>query len=110
MANLKSTTTNRYGMSIVMCCASCQHSGFNNDKTRICCKGEGIVSPKSYCTEWKMRPSLDNAGKGGGRVKKKDWLNHVRSWTPEGGQLSKNALAALKEDWEKSHGSIYIDK
>lgn len=105
----KLKTTNRHGITIVKCCASCAFNmGMSSEKTRICQIGEGIVKPSSYCGTWKMRKGLDNAGFGGGRVKKRKYLYFALNFesSPEQPATVNEKRAAYMEKF----GSIYINK
>ena len=66
---------NEFGIKVKKCCASCKHMQPDN-KTRICMNGEGVVAPTSYCLDWMLRKGLENAGKGGGKVKKASYLQY----------------------------------
>lgn len=75
---------NMYDVTIVKCCASCKNCAYDTKSAgatnvlRICNKGEGIVKGSSYCKEWAMREGLNNAGKGGGKVKKPAYIDFLR--------------------------------
>lgn len=95
------TVKNKYGIDIVKCCASCIHNqGAKTEFTRECDAGEGEVKPSSYCTAWRMKPALDNAGRSTGRVKKKAWIEYVK--------LHGKSEQAVR-DFERKFGSIYYD-
>lgn len=94
---------NRFGCSIVKCCASCKHKQYDNNNRK--CEIDGsAVRPDYLCSDrWEMSDKLDNAGKGGGKVKRREYLMSVLSDKSVG--LS---LASIREDFEKVHGSIYV--
>ena len=82
----KKTVKNKFGITIVCCCASCQHNvGMVNEYKRRCNIEKEPVFTNYYCPKWEMKRSsapkpkpgevdLDMAGKGGGLVKRKDYL------------------------------------
>ena len=77
MKSKKATVLNKFGISVVKCCASCQHKELHDERMRPCKLGDVKVMPDYLCPRWIMRESLDNAGMGGGRVRKRHWLNFV---------------------------------
>ena len=72
------TVQNEYGISIKVCCASCVFKALDSGGLRICTNGRGHVKRTDSCDGWMMKRGLENAGKGGGKVKKGDYLrfNH----------------------------------
>ena len=92
---------NQFGCLIVKCCASCKHHlSDGRDKVRVC-KKYGNEHPLDYlCSKgWEMRPELDNAGKGGGDVKKLAYFKYI----------SENGIHH-KDDFERQYGSKYLTK
>lgn len=76
MEKQKVFVRNNYGIKIVKCCASCEHKALDN-RSRLCTIGEGIVASSHCCKNWQMAEAYKQAGKGGGVVKKKDYLDFV---------------------------------
>lgn len=68
---------NPYGIAIKKCCASCIHKQFYSDDLRKCEFGATKLKPTNVCKRWELIHKLNNAGKGGGRIKKKRWLLHI---------------------------------
>lgn len=111
MAEEFKTITNQYGISIVCCCATCDHNlGIISPKARKCelTEDEKVV-PRSYCCKcWKLRSvpvprkrgyiDFGAAGKGGGEVKRKEYLLYAL-------ELSKGRAA--RESFTKKFGTIY---
>lgn len=97
------TVTNKYGIKIKKCCASCLHKRLNNEKTRNCTLGETNVNPKYLCPSWAMsvEPNLDNAGKGGGRIRKKEWFAFLDK-SPHGD------IEITEKEFNKKYGSRFI--
>lgn len=113
-------TKNKLGYDIVMCCASCIHNaGANNEFTRLCDAGEGIVKPSSYCKQWEIKRrigsgkpgdvDLDSAGLGGGRIKRRDYLQFVLKYPQPENPTMHIPIGEIRADYEKKHGSIYIN-
>lgn len=119
----KKTVKNHFGIDIVCCCSSCIHNvGALSDKTRSCNAGEGEVLPSSWCAQWSMKrkPSvgaklgdtdLDMAGRGGGHVKKKTYLDFVRdAKTNSRSEYANYDGEALQKAYESKYASsIYIN-
>lgn len=92
-------TKNRFDMDIVCCCASCKFKIAHKEHTRKCFIDKREVTPDYLCTAWKIHPKLENAGSGGGSVKKKEYLMYIHrvgGWTEE-----------RQHEWEKIHGSRF---
>lgn len=70
--------TNQHGIPIKMCCASCKKRKINNNEGRYCERSGEPVAGCQYCRKWALHPKLQNAGKGGGRVKSIGYLNYYR--------------------------------
>ena len=105
MMRTKTFTKNTHGISIAKCCASCKFNNGVADKAglrRLCQQGEGNVKPSDYCRTWTMKPELDNVGKGGGKVKKKAYIDFVNN------NITRWSLSDIRAEFEKKHGSIYM--
>lgn len=86
---------NKYGAGIVKCCASCVHKVIDT-KLRICDCGGGVVRPSDCCTDWQIQKGLENAGKGGGRVKKRAYLYTIHDQTPMHEKLPTETIKLLQ--------------
>lgn len=97
----KEFTTNKYGIPIVKCCASCKHHSYNGDDRKRLCLQTGKTHHSSYLcgSGWRLAENLENAGRGGGKVKKRAYLQYV---------LTEGKSKAA--DWEREHGSMYLTK
>lgn len=103
------TVKNKYGNDVVVCCASCRHNlGALSDRARACGNGQGAMKPSSFCKHWEMRPALDNAGKGDGKIKKKEYLDFFLEHpkTIEGVRIP---IDFIREEYEKKNGTIYTN-
>ena len=58
MEVIRKFVKNRFGITIVKCCASCSHKSYN-----LCDAGYGEVSQNHLCPKWSMKENLKNAGK-----------------------------------------------
>lgn len=110
------TVQNEYGISIKVCCASCVFKALDSGGLRICTNGRGQVKRTDSCDGWMMKKGFEKAGKGGGKVKKGDYLrsNHEQRQREmqlffdgkiKDKELSNNAQ--LRTKYEKLHGDIY---
>ena len=90
---------NIFGVSIKKCCASCKFMTHKDADLRSCTKGYRGVGKDFLCGEkwWEMNPGLQNAGKGGGKVKKYEYLHLL---------ITKGRLEA--ELWASKHGGKYL--
>ena len=111
MAEEFKTITNQYGISIVCCCATCDHNlGIISPKARKCeLTEDGKVVPRSYCCKcWKLRSvpvprkrgyiDFGAAGKGGGEVKRKEYLLYA---------LDLSVGKKARESFTEKFGTIY---
>ena len=69
---------NRFGVRVKKCCASCQHKCIDLDGTRVCALMTLIVTPDFRCPKWEILEGLLQAGKGGGKVKNRQYLKFVQ--------------------------------
>ena len=108
---------NKYGVSINKCCASCAHKQYDA-KVRLCMKGEGMVSPTSYCQDWKLSECYENVGKGDGKVKKGHYLMYCLRKMDADNALSieraqkkiaheRLSVNEIREEYRKKYGAIY---
>ena len=110
--------TNRCGIKVRKCCASCIHKCLSSTSARTCAlhgKKEE-VDQLHVCDHWQMEPSLDNAGDGQGKVKKKDFLMFVilrrrtEDQSIELGIISEDerlSIEDLREEYISKNGNIY---
>lgn len=114
----KNFATNRCGIGIRKCCASCIHKCLSSTSARTCAlhgkKKE--VDQLHVCDHWQLEPSLDNAGDSQGRVKKKDYLMFVmirRMAENESIELGiideedRQSNEELREEYISKNGNIY---
>ena len=108
---------NGHGVRIKVCCASCHFKEYTASG-RVCSLRKRQVGSSDLCGEWVLSEGLKNAGRGGGRVKKLEFLLYVLDRTNEELVREKRAsvlnqvyraktLAEIEEEWTKVNGSIY---
>ena len=118
MRTEKCTIKNRYGITVVMCCASCKHKRLDNNM-RLCTKGEGAVPPNYICPDWEISDTFNKPYKGDGRVKTQRYLQYALDRITEDDRQAVLASAAkkiykrvsisqIRDDFEKEYGHIYI--
>lgn len=114
----KCITVNKYGISIVMRCASCARCA-SNGRVRICLASRGAVSPSHLCSDWKMSDACEAAGKGDGNVKKVEYLRHALDrLTLEDAAAEaaarhrmpykRTSVDEIRKEYEKENGDIYF--
>ena len=120
MSNKKTNqfATNRCGIKVRKCCASCIHKCLSSTSARTCAlhgKKEE-VDQLHVCDHWQLEPSLDNAGDSQGRVKKKDFLMFVilrrrtETQSIELGiidEADRQSNEELREEYISKNGNIY---
>lgn len=110
MEKPKVFTKNMYGIDVVMCCASCKYKRLDKNN-RLCTIGEGPVPADYLCKNWEMNDVLAKVGRGEGRVKKREYLQHaleasIARDAPSAQRLS-GAILETRSKYQKEHGGIY---
>lgn len=111
MEKVKIYAKNKYGISIVKCCASCKFKMCDN-RLRYCIKGEGTVPTDYLCSTWEMADGLSQAGKGGGRIKEKAYLDfflNVMEHENRKAAYLRKSIDDIRETYNKNFGDIYIE-
>ena len=75
--NMNVMLVNRYGITVKKCCASCQHKCTDTDGRRICGLMQIVVEQKFDCPKWELAEGQQNAGRSGGKVKRREYLMFV---------------------------------
>ena len=112
--------TNRCGIQVRKCCASCINKCLSSTSARTCAlRGKKEeVDQLHVCPHWRMEPSLDNAGDSQCRVKRKDFLMFVmlrrrtETQSIELGIISEDerqTIDDLREEYISQHGNIYYN-
>ena len=73
----KKSMRNQHGIEIRKCCASCQHKCMDTDGRRICGLMQIVVEQRFDCPKWELAEGLQNAGRSGGTVKRREYLMFV---------------------------------
>ena len=73
----KKSMRNQHGIEIRKCCASCQHKCTDTDGRRICGLMQIVVEQKFDCPKWELAEGQQNAGRSGGKVKRREYLMFV---------------------------------
>ena len=92
---------NDFGVKIKKCCSSCIHKTDKNGGLRSCEKGYNAVRNNFLCADgwWELDPTYNIAAKGGGKVKKRKYLEIFAA----------NGRAAA-EEWANEHGGKYLER
>lgn len=69
-------TTNKIGVRINKCCASCEHKTYSGSRLK-CGLAKFFVAPDDVCGKWNMHPCFEKVGVITYGVKKKDYLMEV---------------------------------
>lgn len=71
--------TNKFGVKVNVCCASCANKCLNGvTQERECSKHGGKVASDDSCDDWQMSEAMKRVGKAGGRVKSGFYLKYVQ--------------------------------
>ena len=106
---------NNYNIQVKKCCASCAFKELTRTNAmRICTRNNIEVSRCYVCEKWKMSKGLMMAGNPEGRVKKQEYLMYVfsvRQKEHEAGidETLAKSIEEIRSDYEKNHGSIFIN-
>lgn len=110
---------NEYGIRIRICCASCVYKQEHMEETRKCELYDSKVFPDSLCSGYKVHPRYLNVGsKCDGQVKRKEWMDFFHAFhgatlgsKEDGTPLERKTklISVIAKNWEKSHGSRFID-
>ena len=110
-------TTNANGVTVKVCCASCEFKTWKADCMRWCTKRKAEVAAGNYCNRWRMSEQMKRAGKrGDGRVKRKEYLRFLlevreAEWRAEeqGQAVPEKSIEEIRALFEQKHGSIYFN-
>ena len=108
---------NSHGIEIMKCCASCKFKDLTRLMTaRFCTEHHKSVKPNGYCKQWALSDQLEAAGSAGGKVKSKAYLRYVLEVREQesladqrGLHIVHKTIAQIRKEFEKNHGSIYIE-
>ena len=108
---------NSHGILINRCCASCRFKDLTRLMTaRFCTEHQKRVKPRECCYEWALSEQLEAAGSAGGKVTRKAYLKFVLEVRADesaadqlGIQFPHKTIDQIRQEFEKNHGSIYIE-
>ena len=121
-------TENTFGIQVNKCCASCAYKDLTRAVSlRRCTKHGKDVRPRDVCECWAMSEQLQLAGRTQGRVKRKEYLMYLvavrederlrvgdgtsgmASAEQMGLKIKAKSIAQVRAEFERAHGSIYIN-
>jgi len=110
-------TKNKYGIKVSMCCASCHFKESTRlMTTRYCTKLNKDVSPLDVCEHWRMSKLLKQVGSAQGPVKRGEYLMYLiyvrvkeQEMLDKGDKVVPKNIAEIRNEYEKEHGSIYLN-
>lgn len=114
----KEFTTNKYGVKIVKCCASCQHCEADKlrDDLRICMGGHGNHANNYLCDDWSMNSKIDELKiSGDGRIKKPTYFAWLKDQVDKlnyenlDEKTRKAIIINLPQRYEEILGTRYLD-
>ena len=108
---------NSHGIEVKKCCASCRFKDLTRLMTaRFCTEHHRSVKPNGCCKQWAMSEQMEAAGRGGGKVKCRAYLRYVLEVREEesladqrGLKIVHKSIDQIRQEFEKNHGSIYIE-
>ena len=110
-------TINAFGVAINKCCASCAFKDLTRALSLRRCAKHGIdVVPINVCRCWTMSEQLKMAGRVVGKVKRKEYLMFLVAIREDeslaeqtGLKVTPKSNAEIRAEFEKEHGSIYMN-
>lgn len=110
-------TINAFGVSINKCCASCAFKDLTRAVSLRRCKvtGEEVTSSHT-CGHWVMSEQLELAGRSQGAVKRREYLMSLVAEREDerlaeqlGLKIRPKSIAQIRAEFEREHGSIYME-
>ena len=111
------TVENDFGIRVRKACMSCVHKDCTRlHGTRFCLEHHKDVGRREVCKQWQMSQQLKVAGKGDGRIKRRDYLAYLASIRQDeeaarllGMAIPARTVETIRTEFEQEHGSIYIN-
>ena len=109
---------NKYDIEIQKLCGSCRQREIKSPEGRVCRLSGEPVECGFLCEHWEMHPKLQNAGRGGGKVKSLKYLNYYRErWLKQKEDLMTKRITAdvfasaedIRKQYNEQHGSEFIN-
>ena len=110
-------TSNKFGVRIGKCCASCRFKESTRlMMTRHCTKLNKEVDPLGVCECWKMSRQLSKLEFTRGKVKRREYLLYLtdvrvkeQELEDKGEKVVPKSIDEIRAQFEKEHGSIYMN-
>ena len=107
------TVTNKFGMVINQCCASCAHREFSRlMQTRKCGKHCKKVRSSFVCDDWMMNEAMQKVGGLQGQVKCREYLlfvQEIRVQEQANNVEEMRSIESIRAEFEERFGSIFIN-
>ena len=107
------TVTNKFGMVINQCCASCAHREFSRlMQTRKCGKHCKKVRSSFVCDDWMMNEAMQKVGGSQGQVKCREYLlfvQEIRVQEQANNVEEIRSIESIRAEFEERFGSIFIN-
>lgn len=104
---------NQFGIKVKKCCASCAFKDLKRAVTKRYCKEHAkTVKACGLCQSWKMSSLLRSVEFSDGRVKRREYqlyLLKIRTEELKNKVKKQKSIAAIREEFERQYGSIYIN-
>lgn len=113
----KNFIKNRFDIKVKVCCASCQNKVITNEG-RLCGLVKSAVASGHCCDNWVLDKRLQDAGRGGGKVKKCHYLTfYMDRWIAQRNDLEARRISALelrstediRKEYNEQYGSEFIN-
>ena len=106
--------TNRYGIKVKKCCASCANKEYDEQGLRCCQLTGKHVRGKAVCDNWSMNEGLKCLGCKHGKVQSRAYqltLMEIRvselNEIAKGKDVGLTPVESIRRDFELRNGSIY---
>lgn len=83
MNNILPYINTPYYAKVYKICAACRFSALDKDGVRVCRAGGGHSKSTSSCEKWEVKEKIMNAGKGGGRVLRAEYIQFLMATVNE---------------------------
>lgn len=109
--------TNKYGVRIRRCCASCDARVITTKGTfRTCMLDNKEVASTDVCNSWQLRTGLEKAGSAQGRVKRKAYFNFLQEVRDReatarnlGLRIAAKSIEEIRDEFEIEKNSFFIN-
>lgn len=110
-------TRNAFDVLINKCCASCAYKDLTRAvSARRCTKHGREVQAADLCGHWVMSEQLELAGRSQGSVKRREYLMSLVAEREDerlaeqlGLKIRPKSIAQIRAEFEREHGSIYME-